>query len=371
MKTYNYNKEISTLITLFASALNDIIVKRYDINGNIIDNIAVNFRYSPKSRTLSDLINKSGSIQIPVVAFYITNLARDSTRVFNNIEGSYTNTSPLSSSYEHLLQPLPIDLTLGLSIIARFQVDIDQLISNILTWFDPYIVISHKLPQFDREVRTPVIWSEQISMQYPIELTNNQQYHVIADTSFTIKGWLYKPHASPTGKIYKIDSNFTSLSTVFDNYYEMSQEETSDNTDYNTISARPFVRKVVPYMNVVSSYNNDYALIGDMFNYTSAVFISASKPNIFSNYVVSSYNIFSVVPSLSTKYPAFSGMYINNWVVESNNLITFTLPSAVKTGQINVGVVSEAGYGWLIQDSSSLSPSSTYRFGWEDGITIQ
>lgn len=45
------------------------------------------------------------------------------------------------------------------------------------------------LPQ---EIRSVVEWSGDISVDYPVELAPNQPFRVTADTSFVIKGWLFK-----------------------------------------------------------------------------------------------------------------------------------------------------------------------------------
>ena len=45
-------------------------------------------------------------------------------------------------------------------------------------------------------------------MNYPTELTSSQKARITADTSFTIKGWLFKDTALPAGNIYYIDQNF-------------------------------------------------------------------------------------------------------------------------------------------------------------------
>ena len=101
-----------------------------------------------------------------------------------------------------------------MSILTKYQTDMDQIISNFIPYSNPYIVISWKLPaELSRqltEIRTEVEWSGTMNMTYPQELDQSQPARVSADTSFTIKGWLFPDKSSTdTKNILYIDTNFT------------------------------------------------------------------------------------------------------------------------------------------------------------------
>ena len=89
MQKYTYHWEVKDLLTQFLQAFDGAIVKRYNnqrIAGNII---GVRYVYAPKQRVLHDLVNKSQHITLPAVAFWITSISRDNTRVFNKLYGQY------------------------------------------------------------------------------------------------------------------------------------------------------------------------------------------------------------------------------------------------------------------------------------------
>jgi len=63
------------------------------------------------------------------------------------------------------------------------------------------------------EIRSEVLWSGDISLNYPIEVSGTQPARVIADTSFTIKGWLFRGNTGEDIKnIFTIDQNFVPVS---------------------------------------------------------------------------------------------------------------------------------------------------------------
>lgn len=74
----------------------------------------------------------------------------------------------------------------------------DQILSNFIPYNNPYVILSWPLPdEFSttiKEIRSEVLWSGSVSLTYPDELQPNQPARVSADTSFTIKGWLFPAH---------------------------------------------------------------------------------------------------------------------------------------------------------------------------------
>ena len=56
MRKYTYDFEVSTMIGMLASALDDIVVKRYNNLREPQDSIRCRFVYAPKQRVLLDLL---------------------------------------------------------------------------------------------------------------------------------------------------------------------------------------------------------------------------------------------------------------------------------------------------------------------------
>ncbi len=206
----------------FVSAFNSIIINRYNKSRSIQDSIQANFVYAPKERVIHDLVNKSQHIKLPVVSVSMSNISRDPDRVFNKIQGFYISKAQTSTTgsfdTNHLPTPLPVNITVNMDILARFQTDMDQILSNFIPYNNPYIVISWKVPSSqhlvdDLEIRSEVLWSGDISLDYPKELTGTVPYRVSANTSFTIKGWLFKKNIdNNVANIFNIDQTFVPVS---------------------------------------------------------------------------------------------------------------------------------------------------------------
>ena len=246
MKNYTYGFEVQTLLTNFIGAFNDIIIRRYDNQNNVVPSLSaikVNYVYAPKTRVYQVLNNPApGGLKLPVVSVTIGSISRDNTRVFNKIQGfdaPYISNIDTLNYDKTIPQPVPINIVVNMSILTKFQLDMDQIISNFLPYSDPYVILSWKMPHLDPrfplEIRSEVLWSGNVNITYPIDLTGTQPYKISAETSFTIKGFMFKKEGNPIGKIYVIDSDYST--TNFNS--GILQDIDTLTTEYFSISARP------------------------------------------------------------------------------------------------------------------------------------
>lgn len=219
MRKYTFGWEIQTLLEQFIGAFNDVSIKRYDKSKNQVgtDPLKVAYVYAPKQRVFNGLKNPApGGIIVPVIAVSINGISRDQNRVFNKNDSFNIYHNPLDNSgtfLKNILQPVPINIGVNMTIITKYQNDMDQILSNFIPYCDPYIVISWKLPFTDKtntpyEIRSEILWSGTTNIQYPNDIGPTQPFRITADTSFTIKGWLFKKLEEPVGKIYTIQSDY-------------------------------------------------------------------------------------------------------------------------------------------------------------------
>ena len=224
MKRSPFYFEIKDVITQFISAFDDVVISRHDKDRQLKTTHPVRYVYAPKQRVVHDLVNKARHLTLPVIATSIDSISYDQDRVFNKIEGSYYNRADMFQGHEmntvsdHLFQPTPINIDMNVSILTRYQTDMDQILSNFIPYNNPYIVISWTIPgdllQQQQEIRSEVLWSGSMSMDYPTDLSSSDSYRISADTSFTIKSWLFRHKDDPSGNIFTVNSYFTPLSSI-------------------------------------------------------------------------------------------------------------------------------------------------------------
>jgi hypothetical protein len=221
MKANPFHFEIKDLLVQFVAAFDDVIIGRYNRKRELKDRIGVKYLYAPKQRVLHDLVNKPQHTSVPAIAVNIAGISRDNDRVFNKIAGSwYTRNQSLPDAMlvaDHMLQPVPVDIAIKLSVITKYQTDMDQILTNFIPYTDPYIVISWKNPDksltLPQEIRSAVEWSGSINIEYPTELTKDSFFRVTADTDFTIKGWMFKNEQPSVPHVLTVSVNTENIVT--------------------------------------------------------------------------------------------------------------------------------------------------------------
>lgn len=363
MKKRPFYFEIKNLITQFMGAFNDIAIKRFDKDRNSDgEYIGVGFLYTPKQRVINDILTASRTIPLPAISISIASIQRDPERVFNKLDGHVIGTSTKEDTLRLIPQPVPINIAINMSIIARYQSDIEQIISNFVPYCDPYIAVSWKLPttentSYQREMRTIIEWGGNLAIQYPVELTTSQLARVVCDTTFTIKGWLFKQIDSSYSKIFNIDTNLipTLLSDACYIYNNTNDtDEKDDISDYPqrfTLTGRPKPKNIdnIYYFLNRTTSSNIYNLYGkDFFNITD-IYLQSDESTLSNSTIQSPFN---GTPQLTT-YPSFNGVRLGTYKVISENNIEFTIPDGIVTsaGKFDVIVKNEAGYGILSVDS--------------------
>jgi len=213
MRQENFHFELRDNTDALATALNDIIIKRFkdDSRTDIEKKINVRFVYGPKKRVLYDIINAAKATTLPVVALDLKGFSHDTSRIFNK-NGEFFDTVISGDNCTQYLTPTPIKLNYSITIITRYRTDIEQIISNIIPHCNPYFVISIKVPSDfkllgEQEIREVVTWSGNINIEHPDPINKDAKSIYTATTDFTVNGWLFKPEQPAAKPIYEIDAN--------------------------------------------------------------------------------------------------------------------------------------------------------------------
>ena len=353
MKAYNYNFEVKDLLTQFLAAFDDIIIKRYNQNREPAEIIEVRYVLAPKQRVMYDIINKAQNLTLPVVAVNVTSISRDEKRVFNKLDYLHNFSNETNSS--SVKMPVPINISISMSILARYMEDMDQILANFIPYNNPYIILAWKEPSTTSdviEIRSEVLWDGNITLTPPVDTTFNDKFRIVADTIFTIKGWLFKNKNELAAPIYYIDTNY-----IIPNRYDLMS--------YSTLSSDAIVetQSLSAYPTITNLF---YNTTGSHFPVTSSQnivnkniknFILNGSNYRFTNYLLLSSNSISLLPSITAintaRMGAVSGVVISsdNYTILNDNIISFNLPSLTGSGALDIVVTNPAGYDSLYKSS--------------------
>ena len=373
MIRYTYDWEIQTLMTMFMNSMSDIVVKRFNVHKQPQDQIKTRLVYAPKQRVLNDLLDRDQNLQLPVMACYIGGITRDNNRVFNKILGNYQQTPTGSAMYNEKM-PLPIDLAINVSIMTRYQADMDQIVSHLIPYINPYFTVSWRTPgRPDHEIRSNVFWNGNVNITYPMDMASSQVARVVADLSFTFKGWMFQAKGDEVGTILTIHSNFDTVQNgmpteyLFDEAYQNS----SASSDYLKLEGKPPQPKVIePYFAQIGE-RQQFNVFGGGFQRITNVYLSGAPLSS----LMTAQNPFSGSITLSADFPAFTGVKLlsSEWSYDRDTFMTFVMPSAANTGFVDVVVQGPAGYGLLTESVryNDFNPFKHASQQWDDFVPYQ
>lgn len=367
------------MLTQFVAAFDDCVVYRYDKQRVAKEKIAVRYVMGPKQRVLYDIVNQAKNLTLPVVALEQTNFKRDSNRVQNKDQAMYRphiNSKNLSK----IPQPVPVSMDISVSIIANYKEDIDQIISNFIPWCNPYFIISWKVPEsfgldFTDELRSEVSWSGDVTFDNPLDISEDSKYRITANTSFTIKGWVFPTLEQNTAPIYKINSDFHAVETganlySYDSFPALSGVDYTQ-TDDISVSVYPEITNV--FYNQYPIFGNarlpmwvdsNFTFFGKRFGYSNNWYLSADAP----------VNGLVLEEIKTIKFPTISAYRIPNHDVDtiSDNVATLSVSANSLSGfdQFIFITANEVGWGrmpdsfFLDSDKSNIfiQPDLQHRF---------
>lgn len=347
MNRYTYDFEIQTMTTMLLNCFSDIVVKRFNVHKETRDRIKTRVVYAPKQRVLNDLLDKDQNIQLPVISVHIGGITRDESRVFNKLVGSF-HTPANSTASINEKGPQPIDITYNVSIMTRYQQDMDQILSHLLPYVNPYFVVSWRTPNRpDHEIRSSVFWSGNVNIQYPMDTNAAQVARVVADLTFTFKGWLFQ-------NTVECENIFTFNAALINSPGNLAindpipREYLLDRVEPFTYEGAPPRPKIIqPYSANIGIFQQ-FNCFGSGFNQIKNVYLSGAP--LFD--ISSDQNPFLEYPKLSADYPPFFAVKLlsSEWHSNGEDFTTFIMPSANKIGNVDVIIENPGGYGKLTEN---------------------
>jgi hypothetical protein len=371
MNIYTYDFEVQTMSTALMNAFGDIVIKRFNVNKDSRDRIKTRIVYAPKQRVLLDLLDKDQNLQLPVISVNIGGINRDDSRVFNKILGTYhTPTGSTASTHERGV--LPVNVTYNISIMTRFQQDMDQILSHLLPYINPYFIISWRTPSRpDHEIRSKVMWDGSANVQYPIDQSSNQVARVVADLSFVFQGWLFQK-SEEIENIYTFDTTYinagnASFETLIDtpkNSLSTLQTISIDTVIYRAAPPQP---KFIEPFSASIGQRSSITVWGAGLEAISNVYLSGAPISSISV----TQNPFASSAELSATNPSFTAVKLltSEWNSITDSSFVLTLPRTYNSGKLDIIVENIKGYGTLINNvpvntSNPYTPGTSMYSAW-------
>lgn len=187
---YSYHSSLRKYVVLFGNTFNDIMVKRYDKNQNVVTALTVPIQYSPKRKwvmTLRDDVSRPVMMTVPRLGFQIVGMGYDPSR----------RTSPISriiSNNQMFWNPIPYKMQWELYAVTKNQDDMGQIFEQIGPYFNQDLTQSVKLlPDINHTWDVPLRLTSGPSMEDVYEGDMAVRQMIIWTWQFEMDVWFFGP----------------------------------------------------------------------------------------------------------------------------------------------------------------------------------
>jgi hypothetical protein len=194
-----YHQTIRRYIITFGNMFNDIMIRRLNQSGVVIQSLAVPIAYGPKekwlARSLQDPnLNQQVAISLPRLSFEITSTAYDANR---HLPSTLRNVNVYSDKNKLYYQytPVPYDFNINLYAMVSNADDGAQIMEQIVPYFAPEwtnSVILFPANNIDITMDVPTILNS-VEIEDTYEGNFDTRRAIVYTFGFTLKGFLYGP----------------------------------------------------------------------------------------------------------------------------------------------------------------------------------
>lgn len=200
-----YNSCIRNYIVAFGSLFNDILINRYDATGHISQVIKVPLTHAVKNKMMAlvqanpaagetDGTQRQVGIQLPIISFYMTDLAYNQGRKLNTLNTRWAKDDENADAGRMQYMPVPVDLHFEVNILSNLAEDGAKIVEQIVPYFKPqWDMTVHVMPELGITLDIPVIWSGSFTQNPSFNSDFTQQQAIVWTANFTMKAQIFGP----------------------------------------------------------------------------------------------------------------------------------------------------------------------------------
>jgi hypothetical protein len=222
--TYYYHHIIRKTIIAFGTVFNQIYIKHQDANDQPYSELRVPLAYGPMQKFLARIeqqadLNKPVQTTLPRMSFEMTSIRYDPTR---KVTVTQSFKASDGQNLKKVYMPVPYNIGFELSIFAKLNDDVLQIIEQILPYFQPAFTLTVDLVDSIGEKRDIPLNLDDISFRDDYEGDFSERRALIYTLKFTAKTYLFGPIADSTdGLIRKVQVDVYTSSDIVNAKREM------------------------------------------------------------------------------------------------------------------------------------------------------
>lgn len=201
-------------VIYFGTMFNNLWVKRFDKEGNLVQNAKVPLNYGPREKFLARLegnpeLQRPIAIQLPRMTFEMTGLYYDPSRKLSAVNRMAAPRTGAVGQVDWQYQGVPYNIDFTLSIMVKNIEDGTYIVEQILPYFNPIWTATLNLNTDLKQKHDIPVTLDNIVCNDTYEGNFTERRAIIWTLNFTMKAYFFGPTHSGTDAIIRdIDINF-------------------------------------------------------------------------------------------------------------------------------------------------------------------
>lgn len=198
MFEYFYHEILRKTIISFGNLFNNITIKHRDEDNDVFSVLKVPLAYGPTQKFLARLeqsqdLNRPVQITLPRMSFEFIGLTYDGSRKVTTTQSFISPTTTDKTDIRKTYMPVPYNMEFELSIMAKLNDDMLQIVEQILPYFQPTYNLTVDLVSTIGEKRDIPVVFEGITMQDDYEGDFSTRRVLMYTLRFVAKTYLFGP----------------------------------------------------------------------------------------------------------------------------------------------------------------------------------
>jgi len=212
-----YHEIIRKTIVSFGTLFNNIEIQHTDKSGKTVSVVKVPVSYGPQQKFLARVSQGRDyqgdstigtTLTLPRMSFEVMGMNYDATRKVSTMQ-SFKSVNKETNKFVKAFMPVPYNINMNLSILAKLNEDAIQILEQILPYFQPAFNLTIDLVDIIGEKRDMPITLENIQMEDNYEDDFLTRRALVYTLSFTCKTYLFGPiNNSTDGLIKKVQTDY-------------------------------------------------------------------------------------------------------------------------------------------------------------------
>jgi len=217
-----YHKSFRKTIIAFLNIFNEIYVQKYNSAGEVDRTVKVPIKFAPKEKFYLWIYDRNHAKKLPMISTEISNIEYDETRKTGKHEN--VTISVGEDQIEYYKIPSPYNIGFELKIATEYLNEMEQIVSQFLPFFDPFVYTTIDMPEFDDRWNIAISF-QSMSLDSETSYGKEEKRKIIWTFDFVARTYMTRPK-----------SNIKTIKNIITNWYADQSAWDSRSTETQTMS---------------------------------------------------------------------------------------------------------------------------------------